>query len=154
MLKILVLQGPNLNYLGKREPEYYGTRSAAELDAEIREHANRNKYEVSIFYTNSEGAAVDRLYQAVDEGVHGLLMNPAAFALAGYSIYYCIRAIKIPYVEVHIRNQYTMDVVSKLGSVAEGVIQGFGFDSYLLGLDALTRLLQRRQERDQLVEQR
>lgn len=147
MLKILVLQGPNLNYLGKREPEHYGTGTAAELDAAMKAHAAVNGYDIGIFYTNSEGTAVDRLYQAMEENVDGLLMNPGAWALAGYSIEYCLRGIKLPYVEVHLRNQYKMKIVSRLAELSEGVIQGFGFDSYLLGLDALLRVLKRRTPR-------
>lgn len=140
---ILVLQGPNMNYLGKRQPELYGTTTAAELDEMMREHARRNGYKLSIFYTNSEGAGVDRLYQAVDEGVDGLVMNPASWSFDGHAMRFCLLSINLPYIEVHIRSQYKMKHVSTLAEVAIGVIQGFGVDSYLLGLDAMLRILNR-----------
>lgn len=140
---ILVLQGPNMHYLGKRQPELYGRTTAAELDETMREHAKRNAYQLSIFYTNSEGTAVDRLYQAVEEGVTGLVMNPASWSFDGHAIRFCLMSINIPYIEVHIRSQYKMKHVSTLAEVAVGVIQGFGVDSYILGLDAMLRVLNR-----------
>jgi 3-dehydroquinate dehydratase-2 len=79
MPKILVIQGANMNWLGKRQPEHYGSTSAAELDEMIRRHAQAKGYEVDIFYTNTEGAAIDRIYQAVEAGVDALVMNPAGF---------------------------------------------------------------------------
>jgi 3-dehydroquinate dehydratase-2 len=77
MTKILLMQGPNMSYLGRRQPELYGKTSAAELDARLREHARAKEYELLIFYTHSEGEAIERLHRAVDEGVQGLVMNPA-----------------------------------------------------------------------------
>jgi len=82
---ILLIQGPNLSYLGRRQPEIYGRTSAAELDAMLLEHARANKYRLEIFYTHSEAAAIERLYRAVDEKIDGLVMNPAAFTLNGES---------------------------------------------------------------------
>lgn len=140
---ILLLQGPNLNWLGKREPELYGKVSAAELDDMLRKHAEKNDYKLTIFYTNSEGAALDRLYQAVEEGVDGLVMNPGGWSHAGHSLRYCLQGINLPYVEVHIRNQYKMKVVSTLADLAVGAVQGFGIDSYFLGIDAMLRVLAR-----------
>ena len=138
---ILVIQGPNLNYLGKREPEHYGTTSAAELDALIREHADSNGYRVSIFYTNTEGAALDRIYQAVEEGVDGLVMNPGAWLITGQPLKYCLKAVALPYVEVHIRNIYKSGHSSILAEEAVGVVQGFGVKTYLLGLDGMLAIL-------------
>lgn len=143
---ILLLQGPNMNYLGKRQPELYGATTAAELDEMVREHARTTGYRVSIYYTNSEGAALDRIYEAVEnEGMDGLVMNPASWSVgaAGTSMRYCIMSVAKPYVEVHLRNQYVMKNVSTLGDLAVGVVQGFGIDSYLLGLDAMYRHLKR-----------
>jgi 3-dehydroquinate dehydratase II len=117
--------------------------SAAELDDMLRKHAKEYGYTLSIFYTNSEGAALDRLYQAVEEGVNGLVMNPGGWSHAGHSLRYCLQGINLPYVEVHIRNQYKMKVVSTLADLAVGAIQGFGIDSYFLGLDAMLRVLNR-----------
>src|SRR5262249_16520456 len=74
--KLLLIQGANLNYLGRREPELYGTTSAAELDAIVRAHAAKHGYDIEIFYTNIEGEAINRLYRAVDEHFDGVVMNP------------------------------------------------------------------------------
>lgn len=141
--RILLLQGPNLNYLGKRQPEFYGRTTAAELDGICHAHAADKGYALTIFYTNSEGAALDRIYQAVEEeGMDGLVMNPAAWSVgAGVSLRYCILGIGRPYVEVHIRNQYALNTVSTLADLALGVVQGFGIDSYVLGLEAMHRHL-------------
>lgn len=75
-MKILLLQGANLTYLGKREPEIYGTTTPDELDAMLREHAKEKGFELDIFYTNIEGEAINRIYKAADSGVDGLVMNP------------------------------------------------------------------------------
>jgi 3-dehydroquinate dehydratase-2 len=72
-------------YLGKREPEIYGTTTAAELDSMLQEHAKAKDYTLDVFYTNIEGEAINRIYQAADGGVDGLIMNPAGFNYSGYA---------------------------------------------------------------------
>src|ERR1700727_3375327 len=79
MTKILLVQGANLSFLGRREPAIYGTTTAAELDILLQPHAKKNDYALDIFYSNIEGEEINRLYQAVDEGFAGLVMNPAGF---------------------------------------------------------------------------
>ena len=138
---ILVVQGPNLSYLGKRQPEIYGTTTAAELDAMLHEHARRNDCTLDIFYTHVEGEAIGRIYQAVEAGVEGLLMNPAAFLFAGYALRDCLNAIPIPYVEVHLTNIDKRGIKSLTAEAARGMITGFGPNSYILGLDALLAIL-------------
>ena len=137
MPKILLIQGPNLSYLGRRQPEIYGKTSAAELDAMLLEHARANKYELDIFYTHSESAAIERLYRAVDEKVDGLVMNPAAFIFAGYALRDTLRAVPFPYVEIHITNVEKRGIHSILAETAVGIIAGFGVRSYVLGLEAM-----------------
>ena len=141
MKKILVLQGANMTYLGRRQPELYGTTTAAELDEMMRAHAHKNKYELEIFYTHVEGEAIQRLYQAVDTGVDGLVMNPAGFLYAGYALRDCLRAVNFPYVEVHMTNIEKRGIHSILADTSVGMIAGFGVDSYLLGLDAMCSIL-------------
>lgn len=141
---ILLLQGPNMNWLGKRQPELYGRTTAAELDEICRAHAAERAYDLEILYTNSEGAALDRIYEMIEAGkLDGLVMNPAAWSVgsAGTSMRYCLMSIERPYVEVHLRNQYVMPNVSTLADLAIGVVQGFGIHSYTLGLDAMFRHL-------------
>ncbi len=137
MEKILLIQGPNLSYLGKRQPEIYGKTTAAELDAMLLAHAKANKYRLEIFYTHSEAAAIERLYRGVDEKLDGLVMNPAAFLFAGYALRDCLRAVPFPYVEVHITNIERRGFHSILAETAVGMVAGFGVRSYLLGLEAM-----------------
>jgi 3-dehydroquinate dehydratase II len=142
MTRILLIQGPNMSYLGKRQPEIYGRTSAAELDAMLRAHAKANKYELDIFYTHSEAAAIERLYRGVDEKIDGVVMNPAAFLFAGYALRDCLRAVPFAYVEVHMTNIERRGIHSILAETAVGMVAGFGVRSYLLGLDAMLGELQ------------
>jgi 3-dehydroquinate dehydratase-2 len=137
MTKILLVQGPNLSYLGRRQPEIYGKTSATQLDAMLLAHAREKGYQLDIFYTHTEGPAIERLYRAVDETVDGLVMNPAAFIFAGYALRDTLRAVPFPYVEIHITNIEKRGIHSLLAETAVGMIAGFGMKSYFLGLDAM-----------------
>jgi len=137
MPKLLLIQGPNLSYLGRRQPELYGTTTAKQLDALLLRHARDHGYALEIFYTHDEAAAIERLYRAVDEKIDGLVMNPAAFLFAGYPLRDCLRAIPIPYIEVHITNIERRGIRSILAETAVGLIAGFGVQSYVLGLEAM-----------------
>jgi 3-dehydroquinate dehydratase-2 len=137
MPNILLVQGPNMSYLGKRQPEIYGRTTAAELDAMLRKHAKERKYSLEIFYTHSEPDAIARLYRAAEEEFDGLVMNPAAFLFAGYALRDCLRAVPLPYVEVHMTNIEKRGIKSILAETAVGMVAGFGVRSYVLGLEAL-----------------
>ena len=137
MPNILLVQGPNLSYLGKRQPELYGRTTAAQLDALLRAHARSHKYRLDIFYTHSEAAAIERLYRAAEERCDGVVMNPAAFLFAGYALRDCLRAVPFPYIEVHITNIDKRGFHSILAEAAVGLIAGFGVRSYVLGLEAM-----------------
>jgi 3-dehydroquinate dehydratase-2 len=141
MPSILLIQGANLEWLGKRQPEIYGTTTPAELDALLHAEAKRLGCELEIFYTNVEGEAISRIYQAARDGVDGILMNPAGFTYAGYALKDCILGAALPYVEVHISNVEKRGIKSVLGEAAEGVVHGFGMKSYLLGMDALLHVI-------------
>jgi 3-dehydroquinate dehydratase II len=143
MEKILLLQGANMSYLGRRQPELYGTTTAAELDAMLLDHAKANAYHLDIFYTHVEGEAIARLYRAADEGVQGLVMNPAGFNYAGYALRDCVLSLSFPYVEVHMTNIEKRGIRPLLGGAAVGCIFGFGVDSYVLGLEAMLKLLRK-----------
>ena len=142
MPNILLLQGPNMSYLGKRQPELYGKTTAAQLDAMLRTHAKANRYRLDIFYTHSEAEAIERLYRGVDEKLDGVVMNPAAFLFAGYPLRDCLRAVPFPYVEVHMTNIEKRGIHSILAETAVGMVAGFGVRSYVLGLEALVGHLQ------------
>jgi 3-dehydroquinate dehydratase-2 len=130
-----------MSYLGRRQPELYGTTTAAELDQMLLGHARTNGYDLEILYTHLEGEAIGRLYRAVDEGVDGLVMNPAGFLYAGYALRDCLRAISFPYIEVHMTNIEKRGIHSILAEASVGVIAGFGVQSYLLGIDAMLQNL-------------
>ena len=111
------------------------------MDARVRRPGRANEYELLIFYTHSEGEAIERLYRAVDEGVQGLVMNPAAFLFAGYALRDCLRAVPIPYVEVHMTNIEKRGFRSLLAETGVGLIAGVGVQSYVVGLEAMLRPL-------------
>jgi 3-dehydroquinate dehydratase II len=140
-VKILLIQGANMAYLGKREPEIYGTTTAAQLDQLLQRHARERGFELEIYYTHIEGEAIGRVYRAADEGVDGLLMNPAGFIHAGYALRDCLRSMRFPYVEVHMSNIDKRGLKSVTAETARGMIAGFGLRSYLMGLDALLDLI-------------
>ena len=125
MHRILLVQGANLTYLGKREPHIYGTTTPAELDGRLNGHASDNGYELEIFYTNIEGEAINRIYDAADSGFDGLVMNPAGFSYAGYALRDCLKAAALPYVEVHISNIETRGIHCVLSDVSIGMLTGF-----------------------------
>jgi len=141
MTKILLVQGANMAYLGKREPEIYGTTTAAELDQLLQLHAREHGFELDIYYTHIEGEAIGRIYRAADEGIDGLLMNPAGFIHAGYALRDCLRSMRFPCVEVHMSNIDKRGFKSATAEAARGVIAGFGVRSYTMGLDALLALI-------------
>ena len=141
MPSILLVQGANMMHLGKREPEFYGTTTASELDAMLREHAKSKGYALEIFYSNVEGEAINRIYAALNEGVDGLVMNPAGFNHAGYALRDCIRGTGLPYVEVHMTNVEARGIKCVIAPVAKGAVYGFGVHSYVLGLEAMLHLL-------------
>lgn len=141
MPRILLIQGANMMHLGKREPEFYGTTTARELDAMLFAHAKSKGYELEIFYSNVEGEAINRIYTALNEGIEGLVMNPAGFNHAGYALRDCIRGAGLPYVEVHMTNVEARGIRCVIAPEARGVIFGFGVHSYVLGLEAMLHLL-------------
>ena len=130
-----------MSYLGRREPELYGTTSAADLDDMLRAHARSHGYDLEIFYTHIEGEAIGRIYRAVDEGFDGVVMNPGGFTYAGYALRDCLRTVPFPYVEVHMTNLDKRGIKSATAEVAVGVVSGFGTESYVLGLEAMLNRL-------------
>ena len=144
MPRILLIQGANMEWLGKRQPEFYGTTTAAELDRIMLDAAAARGVDLDIFYTNIEGEAVSRIYRACRDGVDGLLMNPAGFLYAGYALRDCLRSVRMPYIEVHMTNIERRQMHSVLAAEADGLVVGLGIDSYRFGLEALVRILARR----------
>jgi len=136
MPKILLIQGSNMNLLGIRQPEIYGTTTAVELDQMMKEYAQKKGIDLEIFYTNSEGECIDRIIKAYYDKVDVLVMNPGGFTYAAYAIRDTIKGVKIPYIEVHLSNHYERGIHSVIAPAAQGVIMGLGIQVYFLGLDA------------------
>jgi 3-dehydroquinate dehydratase-2 len=141
MTRILLIQGANMHMLGVRQPEIYGTTTAAELDAMISAYAAERKIEVRIVYTNSEAELIDRASRAASDGFDAIVTNTGSFCYASYPIRDCFAALSMPVIEVHMSNQLARDIHSVTAAGAKGVIMGFGHDTYLIGLDVAARLV-------------
>jgi len=143
MERILVIHGPNLNLLGTREPEVYGSTTLSQIDAMLSELGGELGVEVESFQSNHEGAIIDAIHGARGR-VDGILLNPGAYTHYAIAIRDAIAAVDLPVVEVHLSNIYKREPFrhrSVIAPVAAGTIAGFGAESYRLGLRALVHLL-------------
>ncbi|CDZ76744.1 3-dehydroquinate dehydratase [Legionella massiliensis] len=140
MKKILVLHGPNLNRLGKREPAVYGSTTLIELDNTLSEQAKAAGFDLNCKQSNSEAALIEFIHQASDEGVAYLIINPAAFTHTSIALRDAVAAAAIPFIEVHISNIYARETFrhhSYFSDIARGVISGLGVKGYSLALQAI-----------------
>jgi len=140
-MKLLLIQGANMEYLGRRQPELYGTSTAKELDSLLRRHARALGVTLDILYTNTEGEAVSAIYKAERAGIDGILFNPAGFLHAGHALRDCLRSIQAPAIEIHITNIEKRGYESVTSGAAVGMIAGFGIQSYVMALDAMVARL-------------
>ena len=134
MKKILVINGPNLNLLGIREPAIYGSGTYQQLRQMISDHARTQGVEVSFFQSNHEGALVDAIQQAYFDRVDGMIINPAAYTHTSVAILDALKAVAIPAVEVHISDVDAREPfrqVSYAGMACVKTYKGLGFDGYL-----------------------
>lgn len=144
MKKILVIHGPNLNLLGKREPGIYGKVSIEKINQSLKKLADKHKLKVDFFQSNHEGELVSKIGEAKEE-FDAILINPAAYTHTSVAIRDAVLAAKLPTVEVHLSNIYAREEFrhhSMVAGVARGQISGFGPQSYELGLLALASILE------------
>ncbi len=144
MQRILVLNGPNLNRLGSREPERYGRLTLADISARLDRAASSAGVRLEHFQSNHEGEAIDRLHQAADAGIDGVLINPGAWTHTSVAIRDALLAIDRPFIEIHLSNIHAREAFrqhSYFSDIALGSIVGLGALGYELALTALTEHL-------------
>lgn len=145
-MKILILHGPNLNLLGSREPEVYGTETLADINAKIRSLGEELGAETDFFQSNHEGTLIDRIHQARQDGVDGLIINPGGLTHTSVSLRDALSGVDIPTVEIHLSNIHSREEFrhrSFIAPIAVGQICGFGSEGYLLALKGLLARLKK-----------
>lgn len=144
MARLLVLNGPNLNLLGTREPGHYGQATLTEIDRHLQHLASQAGHHLDSFQSNTEGVLVERIHQAASVGVDFIIINPAAYTHTSVAIRDALLAVAIPFIEVHLSNVHARESFrhhSYLSDIAVGVISGLGAQGYELALQAaMTRL--------------
>ncbi|WP_110927464.1 type II 3-dehydroquinate dehydratase [Bacillus massiliglaciei] len=143
MTRILLINGPNLNRLGSREPAHYGSATLKDVEEALSRKASEQGAELSCFQSNHEGALIDKLHWAEDESIDGIILNPGAFTHYSYAIRDAIAGIDVPVIEVHISNIHARESFrhqSVTAAVAAGQIVGLGVFGYELALEAAINL--------------
>lgn len=143
-MKLLVINGPNINFLGIREKGLYGTQSYEDLLLMLEAKAKEKKVEIETFQSNCEGSIIDRIQKAYFDKVDGIIINPGAYTHYSYAIRDALASITIPKIEVHITNIHQREEfrhTSVTAAVCNGQIVGLGLDGYLLAVDAIVKML-------------
>jgi 3-dehydroquinate dehydratase-2 len=148
MAKILVLNGPNLNLLGKREPDIYGATDLDDINQRLAALASQAGHQLESYQSNAEHALVDRIQQARSEGVGYIIINPAAYTHTSVAIRDALAAVEIPFIEIHLSNVHAREEFrrqSYFSDLATGVISGLGALGYELAVQAAIQQLSRQQ---------
>jgi len=140
MAAVLVVHGPNLNLLGRREPEIYGEVTLEQINARLARMAARNDLDLATFQSNAEHELVERVQAAADDGTDWIVINPAAFTHTSVALRDALAAVGLPFIEIHLSNPHSREPFrhhSCMSDLATGVIAGLGADGYLLALQAV-----------------
>ena len=141
--KVLVINGPNLNMLGKMSTWVYGNDSYEDMVKLIKEQAESRRIEAECFQSNYEGAIIDRLQQAIEDNVDGIIINPGAFSHYSYAIYDCLLEVKAPKIEVHIADMYNREPFRRINVISpacDAMIYRLGIEGYVAAMDKLISL--------------
>ena len=141
MKKILIINGPNLNMLGKREPDVYGSTTLKELENICTDESKKLDFDISFFQSNSEAEIIDEIQKC--QNYQGLIINAGAFTHTSIAIHDALKILKIPKIEVHISNIYNREEfrkISFISPVVHGIIAGFGTNVYIIALTSLKNL--------------
>ncbi|MBP5997774.1 MAG: type II 3-dehydroquinate dehydratase [Azonexus sp.] len=142
--RILVVHGPNLNLLGTREPEHYGKLTLSDINVALARMAENAGVDLEAFQSNHEGALIERVHAAREQGVRAIIINPAAYTHTSVALRDALAAVAIPFVEVHLSNVHAREPFrqhSYFSDLAVGVICGLGHEGYLLALEYLLNRL-------------
>jgi 3-dehydroquinate dehydratase-2 len=143
--RLLLLNGPNLNLLGTREPQVYGSQTLEQIESGLVAEAGRLGHQLECFQKNQEGLLIDRIHQSRQDGVHFILFNPGAFSHTSIALRDALLGVAIPFIEIHLSNVYAREPFrhrSYFSDIAAGVILGFGPLGYQLALQAAHQRLQ------------
>ena len=142
--RVLVVHGPNLNLLGTREPDHYGRVTLSDINISLARLAENGGIDLDVFQSNHEGALIERIHAAREQGVRAIIINPAAYTHTSVALRDALAAVAIPFVEVHLSNVYAREPFrhhSYFSDLAIGVISGLGHQGYLLALEYLLNKL-------------
>lgn len=143
MPTIFVLNGPNLNLLGLREPEVYGHDTLDDIAGQVEDRARELGFDVEFRQSNHEGHLIDWLHEASADGAKAVILNPGGYTHTSVALHDAVKAVSVPVIEVHLSNPHAREPFrhrSYIGKAAKGTIAGFGAMGYLLALDAAARL--------------
>ncbi len=138
-MKLLILNGPNLNRLGKREPGIYGAETLEDIERHLNVVAAKQGVELAFFQSNVEGALIDKIHEAEDDGLDGIVFNPGAFTHYSIALRDAVASIQVPVIEIHISNIHSRESfrqTSVIAPVCVGQLSGFGTDGYALAIQA------------------
>ncbi|GEL66420.1 type II 3-dehydroquinate dehydratase [Marinilactibacillus psychrotolerans] len=142
-MKLVIINGPNLNFLGIREPDIYGTQTLKDIEQKIQSYAEERGHTCSFLQSNSEGMLIDRIQKAHLDEADGIILNPAAYTHYSYAIHDAVKAVSVPTVEVHLSAIHARESFRKESVVAPacvGQISGFGATGYTLAIHALEEI--------------